>query len=145
MQEGQTIKSIVFSQFTQFLDLLDWRLHRAGIRYVGVWGWGCGYVGLGLWMWVKMWVWVCTLMYVCIDFRFFLFLFPSLFRQALNLILNRILCEYCRCVKLDGRMTPQHRATVIDNFNSIPQISVFLVSLKVTIIFFPSYSVSQLF
>eukprot|EP00054_Salpingoeca_dolichothecata_P022471 m.147435 g.147435 ORF g.147435 m.147435 type:complete len:153 (+) comp24351_c0_seq2:2182-2640(+) len=34
------------------------------------------------------------------------------------------------CVKLDGRMAPAHRAAVIDAFNTSPQISVFLISLK---------------
>lgn len=65
-QEDHAIKSIVFSQFTQFLDLVEWCLQRNGIR----------------------------------------------------------------CVKLDGRMTPAHRATVIDAFTHSPQISVFLISLK---------------
>ncbi|EGD73108.1 nucleotide excision repair protein [Salpingoeca rosetta] len=60
------IKSIIFSQFTQFLDLLEWRLQRGGIR----------------------------------------------------------------CVKLDGRMSPASRAAVIDAFNTKPEITVFLISLK---------------
>jgi len=60
------IKSIIFSQFTQFLDLLEWRLLRGGIR----------------------------------------------------------------CVKLDGRMSPANRAAVIEAFNTKPEITVFLISLK---------------
>eukprot|EP00047_Mylnosiga_fluctuans_P018667 m.73699 g.73699 ORF g.73699 m.73699 type:complete len:876 (+) comp7737_c0_seq4:43-2670(+) len=64
--EDRTIKSIVFSQFTGFLDLLEWRLERAGYR----------------------------------------------------------------CVKLDGRMQPQHRAAAIEAFNTVPELSVFLISLK---------------
>eukprot|EP01147_Barroeca_monosierra_P007540 gene7540-9823_t len=60
------IKSIIFSQFTQFLDLLEWRLQRGGIR----------------------------------------------------------------CVKLDGRMSPSNRAAVIEAFNTRPEITVFLISLK---------------
>ena len=65
MQESSH-KSIVFSQFTKFLDLLEWRLQREGIR----------------------------------------------------------------CVKLDGRMQPAQRSAVINAFNTQPQITVFLISLK---------------
>lgn len=64
--DDKTIKSIVFSQFTQFLDLLEWRLERAGLR----------------------------------------------------------------CVKLDGRMAPVHRAAAIEAFNTKPELVVFLISLK---------------
>ncbi|PVZ97025.1 hypothetical protein BB558_007046 [Smittium angustum] len=60
------IKSIVFSQYVSFLDLVQWRLNRAGFS-------------------------------VC---------------------------------RLDGRMSPQQRDTVIDTFMTKPQYTVFLVSLK---------------
>lgn len=64
--EDKTIKSIVFSQFTSMLDLIGWRLRRAGFN----------------------------------------------------------------CVKLDGSMTPEARAATINVFNTRPEITVFLVSLK---------------
>eukprot|EP00730_Choanoeca_flexa_P001336 TRINITY_DN10591_c0_g1_i4.p1 TRINITY_DN10591_c0_g1~~TRINITY_DN10591_c0_g1_i4.p1 ORF type:complete len:790 (+),score=184.36 TRINITY_DN10591_c0_g1_i4:29-2371(+) len=64
--QSSSIKTIVFSQFTTFLDLLEWRLQRAGVR----------------------------------------------------------------CVKLDGRMAPAHRAAVIEAFNTQPEITAFLISLK---------------
>ena len=35
-----------------------------------------------------------------------------------------------RTVKLDGRMTPQHRAAVVDAFTNDPQVQVALISLK---------------
>jgi DNA repair protein RAD16 len=36
--QSACVKTIIFSQFTTFLDLLEWRLQRAGIRYVcSVW------------------------------------------------------------------------------------------------------------
>lgn len=56
----------MFSQFTKFLDLLEWRLQRSGIQ----------------------------------------------------------------CIKLDGRMSPAHRARVIELFNTSAHITVFLISLK---------------
>jgi DNA repair protein RAD16 len=62
----RTIKSIVFSQFVSFLDLVYWRLQKAGFH----------------------------------------------------------------CVKLDGRMTPEQRDSVIKTFMTVPQVTVFLVSLK---------------
>ncbi|KAJ3040875.1 DNA repair protein rad16 [Rhizophlyctis rosea] len=62
----QTEKSIVFSQFVAFLDLIQWRLSRAGFNVV----------------------------------------------------------------KLDGRMAPQQRDTVIQKFMTDPNVTVFLVSLK---------------
>eukprot|EP00127_Corallochytrium_limacisporum_P005233 Clim_evm50s201 gene=Clim_evmTU50s201 len=65
-QNDRTVKSIVFSQFTNFLDLLDWRLQRMGIR----------------------------------------------------------------SVKLDGRMGPAARDAMIQAFNTDPNITVFLISLK---------------
>ncbi|KAJ3166157.1 DNA repair protein rad16, partial [Irineochytrium annulatum] len=65
-KEDSTLKSIVFSQFVAFLDLIHWRLTRAGFS----------------------------------------------------------------CVKLDGRMTPQGRDTVIKSFMQDPAVTVFLVSLK---------------
>jgi DNA repair protein RAD16 len=34
-------------------------------------------------------------------------------------------------VKLDGRMTPEQRQSVIQSFMTIPQVTIFLVSLKV--------------
>lgn len=61
-----TSKSIVFSQFVAFLDLIQWRLSRAGFSVV----------------------------------------------------------------KLDGRMSPPQRATVISKFMTDPTVTVFLVSLK---------------
>jgi DNA repair protein RAD16 len=61
-----TIKSLVFSQFVSFLDLVHWRLSRAGFN----------------------------------------------------------------CVKLDGRMSPSQRASIINSFNTDPEVTVFLVSLK---------------
>jgi DNA repair protein RAD16 len=61
-----TIKSIVFSQFVNFLDLIAWRLSRAGFK----------------------------------------------------------------CCRLDGRMTPVQRDTVIQAFMTDPQLNVFLISLK---------------
>eukprot|EP00056_Hartaetosiga_gracilis_P009689 m.140003 g.140003 ORF g.140003 m.140003 type:complete len:192 (+) comp13176_c0_seq26:1929-2504(+) len=64
--QSRCVKSIVFSQFTQFLDLLEWRLKRSGIR----------------------------------------------------------------CVKLDGRMSALTRSAVIEAFNTVPDITVFLISLK---------------
>jgi DNA repair protein RAD16 len=88
-----TIKSIVFSQFTQFLDLLEWRLQRSGIRY-------------------------------------------TLRSQPL---LSLAYSTDCRCVKLDGRMSPTQRQAVIDAFNTHPQITVFLVSLKVSAEFVMDY------
>lgn len=65
-QESTTYKSIVFSQFVAFLDLIQWRLSRAGFNVV----------------------------------------------------------------KLDGRMSPIQRDTVIRSFMTDPGITVFLVSLK---------------
>ncbi|KAJ3054234.1 DNA repair protein rad16 [Rhizophlyctis rosea] len=65
-QSHQTEKSIVFSQFVAFLDLIQWRLSRAGFNVV----------------------------------------------------------------KLDGRMAPQQRDTVIQKFMTDPEVTVFLVSLK---------------
>lgn len=62
------LQSIVFSQFVNFLDLVEWRLLKGGIR----------------------------------------------------------------CVKLDGRMSPEQRDNVIKAFSTNPQITVFLVSLKVS-------------
>lgn len=64
--EDRTTKSIVFSQFTAFLDLVHWRLLRAGYQVV----------------------------------------------------------------KLDGRMRPDQRSWVINKFNTDPEITVFLISLK---------------
>ena len=64
--EDSVSKSIVFSQFVAFLDLVQWRLSRAGFNVV----------------------------------------------------------------KLDGRMGPEQRDTVIKNFMTDPTITVFLVSLK---------------
>ncbi|TPX65967.1 hypothetical protein SpCBS45565_g04840 [Spizellomyces sp. 'palustris'] len=65
-RDDSTSKSIVFSQFVAFLDLIQWRLSRAGFSVV----------------------------------------------------------------KLDGRMGPQQRDTVIKNFMTDPTVTVFLVSLK---------------
>ncbi|KAJ3333733.1 DNA repair protein rad16 [Blyttiomyces sp. JEL0837] len=65
-RDDSTMKSIVFSQFVAFLDLIQWRLARAGFT----------------------------------------------------------------CVRLDGRMTPQARDTVIQSFMTDPAVTVFLVSLK---------------
>lgn len=65
-QTNRTTKSIVFSQFVSFLDLIQWRLLKAGYH----------------------------------------------------------------CVKLDGRMTPQQRNSVITTFMTVSQVTVFLVSLK---------------
>ncbi|KAJ3107218.1 hypothetical protein HDU97_004638 [Phlyctochytrium planicorne] len=65
-KEDSTLKSIVFSQFVAFLDLIQWRLTRAGFT----------------------------------------------------------------CVKLDGRMTPEGRQTVISTFTTDPTVTIFLVSLK---------------
>ena len=65
-QSHQTEKSIVFSQFVAFLDLIQWRLSRAGFNVV----------------------------------------------------------------KLDGRMAPKQRDTVIQKFMTDPEVTVFLVSLK---------------
>ncbi|KJE89877.1 hypothetical protein CAOG_009407 [Capsaspora owczarzaki ATCC 30864] len=65
--DDKSIKSIVFSQYVNFLDLVEWRLLKGGIR----------------------------------------------------------------CVKLDGRMSPEQRDNVIKAFSTNPQITVFLVSLKV--------------
>ncbi|KAJ3177713.1 DNA repair protein rad16 [Geranomyces variabilis] len=65
-KEDSTAKAIVFSQFVSFLDLIQWRLSRAGFNLV----------------------------------------------------------------KLDGRMTPAVRATVIKQFMTDPAVTVFLVSLK---------------
>ncbi|KAJ3133354.1 DNA repair protein rad16 [Geranomyces variabilis] len=65
-KEDSTAKAIVFSQFVSFLDLIQWRLSRAGFSLV----------------------------------------------------------------KLDGRMTPAVRATVIKQFMTDPAVTVFLVSLK---------------
>lgn len=59
-------RSLVFSQFVSFLDLVQWRLTRGGFN----------------------------------------------------------------CVKLDGRMNPQQRATIINSFSNDPQVTVFLISLK---------------
>ncbi|TPX37568.1 hypothetical protein SmJEL517_g00672 [Synchytrium microbalum] len=64
--EDHTSKSIVFSQFVSFLDLIQWRLSRGGFS----------------------------------------------------------------AVKLDGRMGPEARASVIRSFMTNPEITVFLVSLK---------------
>ena len=64
--ENATTKSIVFSQFVSFLDLIQWRLSRSGFNVI----------------------------------------------------------------KLDGRMNPQQRADVIENFNTDPTLTVFLISLK---------------
>jgi len=57
---------VVFSQFVNFLDIIEWRLQKSGFR----------------------------------------------------------------CVKLDGRMTPTQRDSMIKAFMTLPQITVFLVSLK---------------
>ncbi|KAJ3162808.1 DNA repair protein rad16 [Geranomyces michiganensis] len=65
-REDSTAKAIVFSQFVSFLDLIQWRLSRAGFNLV----------------------------------------------------------------KLDGRMSPTVRATVIKQFMTDPAVTVFLVSLK---------------
>ncbi|KAJ3384252.1 DNA repair protein rad16 [Entophlyctis sp. JEL0112] len=65
-REDATTKSIVFSQFVAFLDIIHWRLSRAGFN----------------------------------------------------------------CVKLDGRMTPQSRQSVINSFMTDPNVTIFLVSLK---------------
>ncbi|KAJ1898666.1 DNA repair protein rad16 [Kickxella alabastrina] len=65
-QANANIKSIVFSQFVNFLDLIQWRLNRAGFS-------------------------------VC---------------------------------RLDGRMSPSQRASVINTFMTHPEYTVFLVSLK---------------
>ncbi|KAI9004679.1 SNF2 family N-terminal domain-containing protein [Gaertneriomyces semiglobifer] len=65
-RDDHTAKSIVFSQFVAFLDLIQWRLSRAGFSVV----------------------------------------------------------------KLDGRMAPQQRDTVIKKFMTEPTVTVFLVSLK---------------
>ncbi|KAJ3112097.1 DNA repair protein rad16 [Physocladia obscura] len=65
-RDDATTKSIVFSQFVAFLDIIQWRLSRAGFN----------------------------------------------------------------CVKLDGRMTPQSRQTVINSFMTDPSVTIFLVSLK---------------
>lgn len=65
-RRDSTIKSIVFSQYVNFLDLVHWRLRRAGFK----------------------------------------------------------------CCRLDGRMTPQARDTVIKSFMSEADITVFLISLK---------------
>eukprot|EP00842_Homolaphlyctis_polyrhiza_P004367 jgi/Hompol1/4931/HPOL_004043-RA len=65
-RDDATAKSIVFSQFVAFLDLVQWRLSRAGFVVV----------------------------------------------------------------KLDGRMGPQQRETVINAFMTDPSITVFLISLK---------------
>eukprot|EP01134_Creolimax_fragrantissima_P003731 CFRG3731T1 len=65
-KDGTTIKTIVFSQYVSFLDIIEWRLLRSGYR----------------------------------------------------------------CVKLDGRMTPEQRAAVIDAFMTNHTVTVFLVSLK---------------
>ncbi|KAJ3024337.1 DNA repair protein rad16 [Thoreauomyces humboldtii] len=65
-RDDSTAKSIVFSQFVAFLDLVQWRLSRAGFRVV----------------------------------------------------------------KLDGRMAPMQRDTVIKQFMTDPAVTVFLVSLK---------------
>ncbi|KAI8820231.1 SNF2 family N-terminal domain-containing protein [Fimicolochytrium jonesii] len=65
-REESTAKSIVFSQFVAFLDLIQWRLSRAGFNVV----------------------------------------------------------------KLDGRMGPMQRDTVIKQFMTDPNVTVFLVSLK---------------
>lgn len=64
--KDSTEKSIVFSQFVSFLDLVQWRLSRAGFNVV----------------------------------------------------------------KLDGRMSPQQRNTVIQTFMTDATVTVFLVSLK---------------
>jgi DNA repair protein RAD16 len=61
-----TVKSIVFSQFVSFLDIVHWFLSKNGFN----------------------------------------------------------------CVKLDGRMSAQQRDAVIKSFMTVPQITVFLVSLK---------------
>lgn len=65
-RENVTLKSIVFSQFVSFLDLIQWRLSREGFNVV----------------------------------------------------------------KLDGRMSPVQRDTVIQKFMKDPTVTVFLVSLK---------------
>ncbi|KAI8921141.1 SNF2 family N-terminal domain-containing protein, partial [Powellomyces hirtus] len=65
-RDDSTAKSIVFSQFVAFLDLIQWRLSRAGFSVV----------------------------------------------------------------KLDGRMAPLQRDTVIKEFMTNPTVTVFLVSLK---------------
>lgn len=64
--EGKAPKSIVFSQFVNFLEILRWRLERAGFR----------------------------------------------------------------CVKIYGSMSITQRKAAIDAFNSNPEITVFLISLK---------------
>ena len=64
--KGKSPKSIVFSQFVNFLEILRWRLERAGFR----------------------------------------------------------------CVKIYGSMTITQRRTAIEAFNSDPEITVFLISLK---------------
>lgn len=66
-EQGDTIKSIVFSQYVNFLDLIEWRLQKAGFR----------------------------------------------------------------CVKLDGTMSSMARDGIIKAFMTMPEITVFLVSLKV--------------
>jgi len=65
-EKDELTKSVVFSQFVNFLDIIEWRLQKAGFR----------------------------------------------------------------CVKLDGRMTPAQRDSMINAFMTMPQITVFLVSLK---------------
>ena len=47
-----------------------------------------------------------------------------------HLVLN-FFFFFRRCVKLDGRMSPANRAAVIEAFNTKPEITVFLISLKV--------------
>lgn len=64
--EGKSPKSIIFSQFVNFLEIIRWRLERAGFR----------------------------------------------------------------CVKIYGSMTITQRQKAIDEFNSDPEITVFLISLK---------------
>ncbi|KAJ1911751.1 DNA repair protein rad16 [Tieghemiomyces parasiticus] len=65
-RENATIKSIVFSQFVNFLDLAQWRLSRAGFG----------------------------------------------------------------CCRLDGRMTPSQRDAAIKAFSTLPEYTVFFISLK---------------
>ena len=107
------IKSIIFSQFTQFLDLLEWRLLRGGIRCV------LFPSSLG-----------CFFFTFSLPLLHFLFLVTSNTTPTLCLIFF-FFFFFRRCVKLDGRMSPANRAAVIEAFNTKPEITVFLISLKV--------------
>lgn len=46
-------------------------------------------------------------------------------------VFRPFLSNFSSVVKLDGRMSPTARAAVIDAFNTKPEITVFLISLKV--------------